>query len=64
MKVMIARIVSSIISTRLTKEHAKKKEKRVFKKARKKKELSGVDAAPIRNFPEVLADIEKKSLDF
>mgnify|MGYP001373601620 CR=1 FL=1 len=33
-------------------------------KRQKKQNPTGVDAAPTRNFPEVLADIEKKSLDF
>ena len=61
---MIARIVASIVGARLTKEHAKKKEKRAFKKHQKKHTPAGVDAAPIRNFPEILADIEKKTSDF
>ena len=42
----------------------KKKEPRVFKKDRKKKNQIAVDAAPIRNFPEIFAGIQKKNFRF
>jgi len=61
---MIAQIVASIMTGKLLKEKNKEKKNRVFKKRQKKQNPTGVDAAPTRNFPEVLADIEKKSLDF
>ena len=61
---MIAQIVASIMTGKLLKEKNKEKKNRVFKKLQKKQNPTGVDAAPTRNFPEVLADIEKKSLDF
>ena len=68
---MIARIVASIMTGKLLKDKKERSPKRdmspkrdTLKKDRKKKDLSEVDAAPARKFPEVLADIEKKSLDF
>ena len=59
---MIARIVASIMTGKLLKEKHKDKPKgRVLKK--ENKDQSGVDAADSRKFPEVLADIQKKTLD-
>ena len=66
---MIARIVASIMTAKLLKEK-KKSPKRdmspkrdTFKKGVKNKHQSGVEAAPDRIFPEVLADIQKGNLD-
>ena len=61
---MIARIVASIMTGKLLKaKHKDKPNGRVLKKAKKNKDQSGVDAADSRKFPEVLADIQKKTLD-
>ena len=60
---MIARIVASIMTGKLLKDKQKEKKSTLLKKRPKKKLLRKVDAADSRKFPEVLADIEKNTLD-
>ena len=64
---MIARIVASIMTGKLLKDKKKGSPKRdmspkrdTLKKDRKKKDPTGVDAAPGRKFSEVLTDFNEK----
>ena len=57
---MIARIVASIMTGKLLKDKQKDTKKGVFKKDRKKKDPTGVDAPPERKFSEVLTDFNEK----